>query len=667
VADRLVGEVPVTGTSVDYYSELKFNKELKKFLSSRLKKYYTSRILEKRIPQSTDYATTKFVDIFTENDLGDTVVEFCRVPVSPGLTDEVFSEPVLRQISKDTDQLFLDLGIRNIIIGQDLDFFSDGFIAGGAIAALINEYYFGVPAVINDIDYFYYDRKTSCTNDAEYIPEIDDDFIKKHKYQIIGSEVIYKNNNIRIRTRYDFKWELLLKSFDLNCTMVGFHPISNEIIFNDNFIDFLTNREIKIVDGIKLEDDTVRSLNKATEIPSDGLKMSLFVNFNSFNQRDNLKFSNIIRANKKKAELKAIYKFDYDIKKIIYSSGNRVNLLINKEKIRVYTSFNKFNKSKNDMACFIPKKEIKILFNNNKLLSPYFKLKRKNASLYLEFQDPKSKNNEIIRSLDCRKGYYFQRFKNKYNLTTNKNFPFDELSKFEFCQFNRLISFWDNTFSNMGRSDLFPMFDSFIFIFSSIISNRIELSINNMNDIKQIVECHPTLLGYFVTSNHLLNISDLLWIYRKIIKEDNVAIVGVLENKIYEGNPIFSQNRETIYKYLVNEFIKIQKDDFLIKPLLIGIYSKYCSELYLNSQLVKEGLDLRHCVGGYGSRVREGLSRIFDIKLNDQRSTVEFDVNQINKFLIKYTIRQHKSSFNREPSKQHKSLAKLLCNKLNSI
>lgn len=679
----------MTGTK-NYNYELRFNAELKKFLFERLKPYYTPLIKTKRVPSGTQFASVNpKLDPFSGEK--DKVIEYCQIPAFCENRD-ILLNPNLKFLRKfpNSDELFLDLGIQNILIGKDFGFRHDGFIAGGAIANLINEYYFGVPAVINDIDYFFYDIDIKLPNEShEYIEgEESDTFFEKNGYRIINTEKRNKNNNIHLKLRYNFEWSRLLKSFDLNCTMAGFHPISGDIIFTDHFIDFLEKREIKIVDSIKeMESFPSNMLAPVSikEAPFDDEPGFIEVNepksrgvhaagiiisrWNNLKERNNLKFAQIIRANKKKKELKAKYMFDFDIKKIIYSNVIRKALLLGDGKIRIFTNFDKFERSSNEISCFIPKKEIKILFKRKDLLLPYFKIKRKNAKLYLVYQLPESKNNYIIQNwLDKYSAYTYDRFKLNYNMISQKKFPFDEVSRFEYRVLMDLFLLWDNNFLDrkaVSISKGYPMLDTLIFAFKNIVKNKLSLSNSDYNMFMRLIKEHSVFVGYLIKTRAEINLKDIIDIYRSIVKENHIELIGIIENKLAEDNPIFTQPKDVIFNYIKQEYIKIQKDDFLVKPLSLGKISLYVRELHLNSLLKSEGRDLQHCVGGYGSRVKAGLSRIFDINFKDSRSTLELDVIILSKKSVMYKIRQHKARSNRSPTKEHDILANLLVNCLN--
>ena len=64
---------------------------------------------------------------------------------------------------------------------------------------------------------------------------------------------------------------------------------------------------------------------------------------------------------------------------------------------------------------------------------------------------------------------------------------------------------------------------------------------------------------------------------------------------------------------------------------------------------------MRHCVGGYGSRIKEGKDLIFHIKTKKGESTLELLLK--NKDI---KMGQHKAKFNKEPAEINKKIAQRL-------
>jgi hypothetical protein len=77
-------------------------------------------------------------------------------------------------------------------------------------------------------------------------------------------------------------------------------------------------------------------------------------------------------------------------------------------------------------------------------------------------------------------------------------------------------------------------------------------------------------------------------------------------------------------------------------------------ELRTAIALMNEGAEMHHCVGGYCADVGRGASRIFSIKSEGDRSTLEIDVRG---GLGAAFIVQHRAKFNRMTSWQHRKVA----------
>src|SRR5690606_26488768 len=149
----------------------------------------------------------------------------------------------------------------------------DSFIAGGAIANLIHEYINQVPAKINDIDFFYYQfddthEITERTHYQELYANIDTE--DPRCYSIVKLEEDKKINKIRILPDSTFGWYRLLEQFDLNCCQAGIDLFNEQIYVTSHFINFLKNKEIKILNDNRYPlTSIVRGITKAKELQSN--------------------------------------------------------------------------------------------------------------------------------------------------------------------------------------------------------------------------------------------------------------------------------------------------------------------------------------------------------------------------------------------------------------
>ena len=112
--------------------------------------------------------------------------------------------------------------------------------------------------------------------------------------------------------------------------------------------------------------------------------------------------------------------------------------------------------------------------------------------------------------------------------------------------------------------------------------------------------------------------------------ESRNILVGLFESKPLSFNSVAE------YKKELSSLLKLTlvKD---LKPLndLIELpqkFSKVFTEINTKNALMKEGQQMRHCVGGYYSAVAEGHTRVF--KLKSPRGTLSLRVSIDGKFYV---------------------------------
>lgn len=151
---------------------------------------------------------------------------------------------------------------------------SKGFIAGGSIANLVWSYLSQNPPKINDIDVFITDDKDSDTKIFEYEKkEIKysesyshlrhEVFIKEHyKIHSVSREGIFNFINIS----KDANPLMILKSFDINCTCVGYSIEEDKVYFLEDFQKFLETGELKIVNLMTPAHTAIRIVKKKDDL-----------------------------------------------------------------------------------------------------------------------------------------------------------------------------------------------------------------------------------------------------------------------------------------------------------------------------------------------------------------------------------------------------------------
>ena len=156
-----------------------------------------------------------------------------------------------------------------------------GFLAGGSIANIIWELVSGNKAVVNDIDVFHfvgikenYDRKdkdsifnfrnTQTTYYEDYTGMC---FTTKTKefYSIVSSEKQEMFNNINYKSNVEDP-SLIIRSFDINATRVGYSIDEDKIYWTSEFEEFLKTGELKVCNLMTPCHTSVRIAKKADEL-----------------------------------------------------------------------------------------------------------------------------------------------------------------------------------------------------------------------------------------------------------------------------------------------------------------------------------------------------------------------------------------------------------------
>ncbi len=152
-----------------------------------------------------------------------------------------------------------------------------GFITGGAIANLIWELVSGNKAVINDVDIFVYNPLDD--NDKERIfkyREIETSYFEAYNHLAIDSntkdsyvikESIDKGifNEIKYQSK-NTSPEIVIKSFDINCTQIGYLIEDDKFYWTKEFEEFIETGELKITNLNTPAHTCIRIVKKKHEL-----------------------------------------------------------------------------------------------------------------------------------------------------------------------------------------------------------------------------------------------------------------------------------------------------------------------------------------------------------------------------------------------------------------
>jgi hypothetical protein len=157
-----------------------------------------------------------------------------------------------------------------------------GFIAGGSISNLVWEYVSGKPAVINDVDVFIFDGvmesldeytdRSSLFRYAEKQNKYFEDYvglkfnsITKDFYTIVESKTDGIFNKIRFNSNKS-ETDIILRSFDINCTRVGYSIDEDKVYWQPEFEEFLNTGKLQVCNLMTPSHTGIRIVKKKHEL-----------------------------------------------------------------------------------------------------------------------------------------------------------------------------------------------------------------------------------------------------------------------------------------------------------------------------------------------------------------------------------------------------------------
>ena len=155
-----------------------------------------------------------------------------------------------------------------------------GFVAGGAIANIVWELVSGTKAVVNDIDIFVFDgiekeldnNKKTLFNYQEKETKYYEDYsgmnfnnYTKDFYSIVESERDDMFNTIKYTSNTSDP-SLIIKSFDINATRIGYDIDNDKLYWTSEFEDFLKTGELKVSNLMTPSHTAVRIAKKSRDL-----------------------------------------------------------------------------------------------------------------------------------------------------------------------------------------------------------------------------------------------------------------------------------------------------------------------------------------------------------------------------------------------------------------
>jgi len=161
-----------------------------------------------------------------------------------------------------------------------------GFLAGGALANTIWELHSGNKAVVNDIDIFIFEEKISnlsAVNPEDSLYKFKQDEIEYHEdeyrgvffdrkvtgfYTITSSEKKGIFNEILYKSSTEDQ-SIVLNSFDINATRVGYSIEKDQFYWTPDFEDFLITGKLKISNLQTPSHTAIRIAKKSKELGAE--------------------------------------------------------------------------------------------------------------------------------------------------------------------------------------------------------------------------------------------------------------------------------------------------------------------------------------------------------------------------------------------------------------
>ena len=515
----------------------------------------------------------------------------------------------------------------------------DTFLTGGAVAAIIFEKLTGTKAVINDVDLFFYHYSAKDQSNAEQ-ERYNNLSGEERAYHIRKVKEVGILNLIQINLEDDFSWWSVLDSFDLNYSQVGINLSENQIYFTKNFIQFLTKKVIELVPEFDKEfpiTSYLRGVHKAQDFQVP------------------------------------FYARDLVQKYIAHGLGHIV--FGDKETVLSVRT----NEEGSDGDEFVTEKRLQHWLKHPDILP--FMTPEVIASVTTSAPEeikqgkknkPKIEHQIRIQLPDEPWVGVVETIYQVYN-RQNQN---DIGSTAMLSQLEKHIP----NFYNLRPTVALRLKQ---FMQSKIFSTRVSYHKERTDLVSALVD-YPELLSKDISIKKLIQIEPFLHSHQNFLQSVNyrllqkgssvdeildflaglnkfdLALIGILETALNEENPVqrhgldrddlsdllISKNHvalkeklEAIYKRRLEKNRVVPEEQKLkIKP-----FARWVTELIQNDQLVIEGKNMNHCVGGYGEKVKRNESRIFHIQVGKNSSTLEVGI-YIQKIVAKQKLQVERPS-----------------------
>jgi hypothetical protein len=483
-----------------------------------------------------------------------------------------------------------------------------GFLCGQSVCSAILEIYFNGrnTPIYNDYDIFV---ETNNESTPMYSHSVNSDYGVMQGYSIIDTTYVGKLNIIEYMNSsvYDNPLSIyqLIELFDINCVQVGIDLSTRTLHYTQEFMDFCISNELKVINFSRTPTLTLlRLLNKRSKLRAySNIMPPIEYITDHLNSSRDCRRDSIISDQKRIKyvdEIRYLYQINqFTLRELIpgdkYSYDDNSRLItFNKSTVNVYK-----------MYILIP----------NKVLNAKYDIFIKNTNpIYLRYH--KANNTRIYRALtalvSCIPTSY------------NKPYPHPD-------------AFTDNNIAkiylNSTIADLDPKSKKLRFIYKLIVSHNELLAafkhpglFNNLNEIH----------AHFSILNRISNNFDSETIYSltEMFKYRGMGFDYI--NQMFEST--INNQKDNVYTTRKLEGLKIDLPNVKIKELI--------SEF----DIKQEGNIMRNCIGGYGTRLKEGKLLLLSIEIFDTRYNIEIS---LRKPLCGDSLKQFVGKSNKSPQKDH--------------
>lgn len=558
----------------------------------------------------------------------------------------------------------------------------DAFLTGGAVAAAIYEYLFKIPKVVNDVDVFYYKFKSKDQSGAEH-ERYNNLQGEDASYHIAKVKEVGILNFVEINIEDNFTWDKVLNSFDLNYSQVGIVLAEKKIIYTPEFVNFLCERVIKVVDGF--EDDFplttyIRAVHKAQDFKSKFYDKEILKN----------------------------YLVEFLGESIFKEDINEFEVTFNRDE------------ADNEEIVLVTEKRFKHWVEHPDIL-PYLTPQIKDDKKFFKVNLPQEPWVEICYSVFKNIGDKFNHHGPECIHSLEKRIP-------HFWSLRTTVA---KRLKNIIHSKLIPIMarkgeygNTFHGLSLAIEANpkilKEDFSINKLTKAEGFINTHKPLVQNLslMLLQKKLTINQVLDVWITLSKFD-LDYIGILETNMLDHNhnlkstPVADKlfkcfidlNLKSLESELEAIYLKeLEKNCLLSKTEVLSIkpFSRWVREIVKLDQLQLEGKNMNHCVGGYANKIKEGHSRIVHIEVNGNHSTLEIgiqtrtmkfppskskkgkinlkgEISKNKKRLIKrglnlsklqskleYYNAQHRAKYNNNPHRANQKVAELLLKYLNN-